>query len=33
MDALLLNKTIGCTQQRFISDHHTINTEELSKTA
>ena len=33
MDALLLNKTIRCTQQRFISDHHTINTEELNKTA
>ena len=32
-EALLLNKTIRCTQQRFKSDHHTIDTEELNKTA
>ena len=33
MDALLLNKTIIATQQRFKSDHHTIYTEEINKIA
>ena len=33
MEALLLNKTIRCTQQRFKSDHHTITTEEVNKIA
>ena len=33
MDALLLNKTIRATQQRFTSDHHTITTEEINKVA
>ena len=31
MDALLLNKTIRATQQRFKSDHHTITTEEVNQ--
>ena len=33
MDALLLNKTIRSTQQRFKSDYHTITTEEINKTS
>ena len=33
MDALLLNKTIRATQQRFKSDHHTITTEEINEIA
>ena len=33
MDALLLNKTIRATQQRFKSDHHVITTEEVNKIA
>ena len=33
MNALLLNKAIRSTQQRFKSDHHTITTEEINKTA
>ena len=33
MDALLLNKTIRGTQQRFKSDHHIITTEEVNKIA
>ena len=33
MEALLLNKTIRCTQQTFKSDHHTITTEEVDKIA
>ena len=32
-DALLSNKTIRTTQQRFKSDHHTITTEEINKIA
>ena len=31
MDALLLNKTIRCTQKRFKSDHHIVTTEEVNK--
>ena len=31
MDALLLNKTITATQQRFQSDHHRITTEKVNK--
>ena len=33
MEALLLNKKIRATQQRFKSDHHTITTEEINKIA
>ena len=33
MDALLLNKTIRCTRQRFKSDHHIVTTEEVNKIA
>ena len=33
IDALLLNKTIRTTQQRFKSDHHTITTEDINKIA
>ena len=33
MDALLLNKTIRCTQKRFKSDHHIVTTEEVNKIA
>ena len=33
IDALLLNKTIRSTQQRFKSDYHTITTEEINKTS
>ena len=33
MDALLLNKTIRSTQQRFKSDYHTVTTEEINKTS
>ena len=33
MNALLLNKSIRSTQQRFKSDHHTITTEDIDKTA
>ena len=31
MDALLINKTITATQQRFKSDHHRITTEKINK--
>ena len=31
--ALFNNETIRCTQQRFKSDHHKINTERVYKTA
>ena len=31
--ALVNNETIRCTQQRFKSDHHKINTERVYKTA
>ena len=33
MNALLLNKTIRCTQQRFKSHHHIVTTEEVNKIA
>ena len=33
MDALLLNKTIRATEQRFKDYHHTITTEEVNKIA
>ena len=33
MEALLLNKTIRCTQQRYKNGHHTITTEEVNKIA
>ena len=33
MEALLLNKKIRATQQRFKSDHHMIYTEEVNKIA
>ena len=31
MDALLLNKTITATQQRFKNDHHRITTEKINE--